>query len=324
MTDKAATFVKHTAEQAAKDTAQDASSKDDHISLKKHRWVPVKLVHREEISHDTRRYTFSLPKGQPLLGLGTCQHVQIGFHLEDKMLIRSYTPTKPLLPYTSDNGGSDSGQASLSDGQGAFDLTVKTYFPDETQPGGALSNILDCLALGSEVELKGPTGEIEYRGNGNFFIEGHERHFKRVSLVLGGSGITPGYALIARILLDRSRSGKDKDQTELRVVDANKTESDILLRKDLADFEKNSGGQLKITHVLSHPADQEMWNGETGHVDAEIIKRALFEPAKDSVVFLCGPPAMIQKAAMPALRGKPSLGESRGATPAVIFCCRGI
>jgi len=302
LTEKAAAFVKHTAAEAAKEAAKDASSHDDRVTLRKHRWIPVKLVDRDDISHDTRRYTFSLPDDQPLLGLGTCQHVQIGFHLQDKMLIRSYTPTKPLLPPSSSRqkDPSEKDEQGLKDGQGTFDLTIKTYFPDDTQPGGALSNILDCLPLGSEIELKGPTGEIEYCGGGKFVIEGHERDFKRVSLVLGGSGITPGYALIARILL--AKGSDRKDGTEIRVVDANKAENDILLHKELSDLERDSGGQLKITHVLSHPENEEKWDGEKGHVDKALIKKSLFEPSKDNVVFLCGPPGMIQKAALPALR----------------------
>jgi nitrate reductase (NAD(P)H) len=36
-------------------------------------------------------------------------------------------------------------------------------------------------------------------------------------------------------------------------------------------------------------------------VNAEILKADLFEPGKKSVG--CGPPAMIQKAALPALKG---------------------
>lgn len=303
LSEKAVAFVKHTADEAAKEAARDASSHDDRVTLQKHRWIPVKLVDRDDLSHDTRRYTFSLPDGQPLLGLGTCQHVQIGFHLQDKMLIRSYTPTKPLLPPPSSEQQDSSKKETqgLTDGQGTFDLTIKTYFPDDTQPGGALSNVLDCLPLGSEVELKGPTGEIEYRGGGRFVIEGRERAFKRVSLVLGGSGITPGYALIARILL--ANGSDSNDETEIRVVDANKTENDILLHKELSDLERDSGGQLKITHVLSHPENEDKWNGRKGHVDEALIKKSLFEPSKDNVVFLCGPPGMIQKAALPALKG---------------------
>ncbi len=55
------------------------------------------------------------------------------------------------------------------------------------------------------------------------------------------------------------------------------------------------------------PKQKEKWEkqgGLSGHVNADIIKSKLFEPSNDSVVFLCGPPAMIQKAALPALKGE--------------------
>ncbi|KAK4331856.1 Nitrate reductase [NADPH] [Rhodotorula toruloides] len=239
--------------------------------------------------------------------------------MPDRMLIRSYTPTRPLLPARTgshaEGGGAANGveeeREALEDGQGTFDLTVKTYFPDANQPGGALSNILDCIPIGEDVEMRGPTGDIVYEGNGTFTLgEGQQRHFSRVSLVLGGSGITPGFALIARILLSA------KDETQLRVVDANKSEDDILLRAELDRIEKEAKeGQLRITHVLSHPASDE-WTGRRGHVDADLLRDALFPPDKDSVVFLCGPPAMIQKAALPALRGEHDLSLLRLAAPA--------
>lgn len=118
--------------------------------------------------------------------------------------------------------------------------------------------------------------------------------FRRVSLVLGGSGITPGYALIARILLS------DGDKTEVRVVDANKAEEDILLKSELNEPERKSNGQLKVTYVLSHPGEN--WKGLKGHVNEEIMEKNLFAPQDDNVVFLCGPPGMVQGAALPALR----------------------
>lgn len=322
VSDKAMTFIKKQAEQAAKEKANSANTSPE-LALQKHRWVPVKLLKRENVSEDTRAYTFELPEGQPVLGLGTSQHVQLGFHMKDKMLIRSYTPTAPVLPApqeskrnAKENGKSDGANSKtakeadatnqgayknlkrdskLIDGNGTFELTVKTYFPTDDQPGGAMSNILDCIPIGEEIEIRGPTGEITYLGNGKFDIEGEERTFKKVSLVLGGSGITPGYSLIARVCLSPD------DETEIRVIDANKSEKDILLHEELDKFEKDSNGKLKITHVLSHPSDE--WKGEKGHVNADIIKKALFDPSEDSAVFLCGPPAMIQKAALPALKG---------------------
>ncbi|KAJ4339892.1 hypothetical protein N0V87_002830 [Didymella glomerata] len=290
VTDKAAAFIKQSAEAAAKEKAE-SSQGSDKITLQKHRWVPVKLLDRKSISDDTRAYTFELPDGKPDLGLGTCQHVQLGFHMKDRMLIRSYTPTKPLLPDGKSDG--DNNQ-DFRDGNGTFELTVKIYFPTDEQPGGAMSNILDCMPIGEEIEIRGPTGEIEYTGNGSFTISDKEYTFTRINLVLGGSGITPGYALLARAMLSFD------DKTEIRVVDANKSEKDILLKEALDQFEKESNGRLKITHVLSHPSDD--WQGTKGHVNADIIKEALFAPGDKVGVFLCGPPAMIQKAALPALK----------------------
>lgn len=288
VTKKAANFIIKNAEGTAKSREVRG---DNQIALQKHRWMPVKLQCRQRLSEDTRSYTFGLPDGQSILGLKTCQHVQIGFHMEDKLLVRSYTPTRPLLPARNDgnrqrsrrssnlsghaDGNMDPEDLSFRDDNGIFDLTVKTYFPDKDQPGGALSNILDCIPVGEEVEIRGPVGEISYEGNGRFVTEGKERVFRRVSLVLGGSGITPGYSLLARVLLTRG------DNTELRVVDANKSEFDILLKDELDEFQTQSHGQLSVTHVLSHPSNG--WKGEKGHVNTELLQKTLFEPSKENV-----------------------------------------
>ncbi|KAK5716161.1 hypothetical protein LTR15_009987 [Elasticomyces elasticus] len=300
VTQKAADFMKANAEASAKEKAQ-SKNKGADVVLQKHRWVPVKLRGRDSVSDDTRRYTFGLSDGMKDLGLGTCQHIQLGFHLKDKMLIRSYTPTRPLLPDPSQDNSLAEPDATtngevqtMRDGQGTFELVVKTYFPSDQQPGGAMSNILDCMPLGEEVEIRGPTGEITYSGNGMFDISGEEMKFSKINLVLGGSGLTPGYALIARALLGTG------EEVQVCVVDANKSEADILLREELEYFVQESKGRLKVAHVLSHPS--ESWQGLKGHVNADVLRSNLFPPAEGTACFLCGPPAMIQKAALPALR----------------------
>jgi nitrate reductase (NAD(P)H) len=105
-----------------------------------------------------RSYTFGLPEKKSVLGLGTCQHIRIGFHMADKMLIRPFTPTRPLLPPGESTGRGNSGKQvqfhgssnkkDLADGARTFELAVKTYFPTEEQPGGAISNILDNVEIG--------------------------------------------------------------------------------------------------------------------------------------------------------------------------------
>lgn len=283
ITEKAKGLIKRQVEDLAKDKARSAQ-KDPETVLDHHRWTAVRLLRKSQISQDTRLYTFSLPSGKKNLGLATCQHVQFGFHFSDRLVVRSYTPTRPVLE---------------KDEDGTFDLVVKTYFADNMQPGGTMSNILDTMRPGQEIEVKGPTGEIRYMGHGKFMIDDTEFHFHHVSLVLGGSGITPGYQLIARVL-NAKLEGRGEDNTKIRVIDANKTESDILMRKELDQFAKDHPAQFQITYVLSHPG--EGWTGEKGHVTKEHLEQYIFGPEEGNVALLCGPPTMIQKAVLPSLR----------------------
>ena len=291
VTDKAKKHIEKT-KQATEESG--AKTPSDQV-LQKRRWVPATLMERKWITHDTAEYRFTLPENADCLALGTCRHIEFGFHLRDKMLIRPYTPTKPVLPRESgvDRLADGSDDEELYDGNGTFQLTVKTYFPDEEQPGGAFSNILAAMSIGEDVEMRGPLGDVNYNGYGKFNILGQARSFKRVSLVLGGTGLTPGYSLIARICLDPN------DPTELRVIDANKGEADILLQKELKHFEEVGNGKLKIAHVLSEPSEE--WQGLKGFVTKEIMQDHLFPPSEENVVLLCGPPAMIEKAVLPGL-----------------------
>jgi hypothetical protein len=69
------------------------------------------------------------------------------------------------------------------------------------------------------------------------------RQFEKVGLVLRESDITPGYAFIEHIV------GDQNDRTEIAVVDANKTEDDILLHERLDELMKMGKVKVKVTHV---------------------------------------------------------------------------
>lgn len=43
-----------------------------------------------------------------------------------------------------------------------------------------MSNFLDVLQDGQEIDVRGPTGEIEYLGHGTFNIDGKDHHFAKV------------------------------------------------------------------------------------------------------------------------------------------------
>lgn len=169
--------------------------------LQKKSWTSITLKDRQKLSEDTLAYTFEVPKGKKL-DMGICQYIQFGIHMKDKMLIRSYTPTRPVLDNEDD---------------GTVELTVKTYFSNDDQPGGAFSNFLYALLISEQVDVNGPIGEIEYLGGGRFTIDSEETTFSKVSSVVEGSGLTPSYQLIAKILRTK------EDKIQLRVVDANKS-----------------------------------------------------------------------------------------------------
>jgi nitrate reductase (NAD(P)H) len=114
---------------------------------------------------------------------------------------RSYTPTRPILS---------------NEENGTFELVVKTYFPTDDEPGGAMSNILDCMPIGEEIDIRGQPA-ISHTKAWESSKSKVEMAFRNVTLILGGSGITPGYQLIARILKSEG------DETKLRVIDANKS-----------------------------------------------------------------------------------------------------
>ena len=103
----------------------------------------------------------------------------------------------------------------------------------------------------------------------------------RYVFVAGGIGITPFMSML-RYMNDRGMDHK------VLLLWANKTESDILFREELAAMEQRNS-RLKIVHVLSR---QNSWDGEKGHVDRERLKR-LVGDFGEPVFFICGPPGMM-------------------------------
>ncbi len=70
----------------------------------------------------------------------------------------------------------------------------------------------------------------------------------------------PSYQLIARVL-------KSERDMQIAVVNANRSEADILLTDELKTFREKNAKPFRIELVLSHPSEE--WKGRKGHVDAE-------------------------------------------------------
>ncbi|GMH31344.1 hypothetical protein Nepgr_033187 [Nepenthes gracilis] len=241
--------------------------------------IPCKLIEKTAISHDVRRFQFSLPSEDQVLGLPVGKHIFICATVDGKLCMRAYTPS------------------SCTDCVGYFELVVKIYFKGQNSKfpnGGIMSQHLDSLPVGSVLEVKGPIGHIEYTGKGSFVVHGKPKFAKKLAMVAGGTGITPIYQVMQAILKD------PEDDTEMYLVYCNRTEDDILLRDEIDGWVKEHGNRLRVWYVVSRGL-REGWKYSIGHVSESILREHIPAAAEDTLALACGPPAMIQFSVQPYL-----------------------
>jgi len=244
----------------------------------------LKLIEKIELSHDTRLFRFALPSQEHCLGLPIGQHIYLSARINGSLVVRPYTPT------------------TCDEDLGHMDLVVKVYmanvhpkFPD----GGKMTQYLENLPIGDTIDVRGPSGLLIYNGKGVFDIKedkkgpSKEVKVKQVSMIAGGTGITPMLQLVRAVFRD------PEDDTCLSLLFANQTEEDILLRNELEEVQKKHPDRFKLWYTVDRPG--EGWKYSSGFVNAEMIEKALFPPSGDNLVLLCGPPPMINFACNPNL-----------------------
>ncbi|XP_022993179.1 nitrate reductase [NADH]-like [Cucurbita maxima] len=252
---------------------------EQHVELVPGKRIPVKLISKISISHNTRIFRFGLSSKDRVLGLPVGKHIFLCANMEGKPCMRAYTPSSSV------------------DEMGFFDLVVKVYFKNmhpDFPNGGLLSQYLDSLPLGSTVDVKGPLGHIEYMGRGNFTVHGKPKFAQKLAMVAGGTGITPIYQVVQAILKD------PEDKTEMYVVYANRTEEDILLREEL-DRWAEENERLKIWYVVNEGV-KEGWPYSVGHIKESVLREHIPMGSPEILALVCGPPPMIDLTVKPILK----------------------
>jgi len=236
----------------------------------KNEFQPYKLIKKENLTHDVRRFTFEL---EDTLGLPVGGHITLripGVSTEDgDILERPYTPT------TSEND------------KGFFQCVIKIY------NDGRFTPHLDKVKVGDFVEVRGPIGRIRYPAPGTFVKKMGKKTetvtTKQLNMICGGTGITPMLQLVNQIMSDSN------DLTKISMIFGNKTDDDMLCYDYIEEVKqqaKSKGREFSCWYTLDNPPPG--WIQGSGFVSANMISEQCYPPSDDTVTVLCGPPGMVK------------------------------
>jgi len=243
----------------------------------------LKLIDKEEVSHDTRRFKFGLPSMEHVLGLPVGQHIYLSVRINGELIVRPYTPV------------------SSDKTKGYVELVIKVYFKNvhpKFPEGGKMSQYLESMELGDEIEFRGPSGNLVYEDR-QFKIRASKKEEPKikkptkVSMIAGGTGITPMLQLINQIISDPD------DDTQMALLYANQSEKDILCRDEIDILAANNPGCLQVWYTVDKAP--EGWKYSEGFVNEDMIKEHLLPPSDDGLIVMCGPPPMVKFACLPNL-----------------------
>ncbi|KAI1342959.1 hypothetical protein F5Y15DRAFT_272688 [Xylariaceae sp. FL0016] len=213
----------------------------------------LKLQSAEMVNHNTKRLRFELPEGDMVSGLGLSSALLTASWPKGCWLpaLRPYTPITPL------------------DERGHLDLLVKHY------PNGKQSTHIHSLQPGESLRFVVQIPGYAWQRN---------KH-AAVTLIAGGAGITPLYALAQGILSD------PQDTTKVTLVYGANGDADVLLKDQFDAWEREHPGRFRAVYTVSAPDAGSAYR--KGYVDKALLKEVAVAPGTENTqVLVCGPPAM--------------------------------
>lgn len=233
----------------------------------------LRLTAVRVLSPDTKIFRFVL--SEPAVGLSIpCGHhialiatVPTPEHPEGERIKRKYTPL------------------SHGDQREYCDLLIKVYYSCPQFPlGGLLTQYIDRMQIGQEVDFAGPRGKVTYHGDGRFTLVklgNREVTVQNVAMIAGGSGIAPMYQVLRYIT-------SHNEPISVSLLFANRTESDIVLRSELESMVVSHNLRLWLT--LDRPPSE--WTQGRGYITREMLQEHLPPPSPSTLVLFSGPSPM--------------------------------
>merc|ERR1712194_656968 len=115
-----------------------------------------------------------------------------------------------------------------------------------------------------------------------------------IGMMAGGTGITPMLQILHAIFKNPA------DKTVVKMIYANQTEDDILVRTELESLAKDHPERLSLHYTVDRAPEN--WKGSTGFIGKDMIEKHLIVSGTKQQFFMCGPPPMLKFACIPALK----------------------
>ena len=214
--------------------------------------IDVEIIEVKEETPSSRSFVFKACEGCKLPFFNAGQHISVKFCIDGKWVTRPFSIASS--PMEADRG--------------TLQITLRK------KPGGYVSSwVWDNWKVGSKLQFEGAFGEGYWSSI---------RDAEHVVGIAGGSGIT-AFRSIAKDMADTGRPKK------FTILYGSRSQDDIIFFDELNAIAAASGGAVEVYNILSEP--KEGWEGETGFIGAELIRKLV--PDWDKVsYFISGPQAM--------------------------------
>jgi ferredoxin-NADP reductase len=134
---------------------------------------------------------------------------------------------------------------------------------------GRFTSKLDTAKVGDVYYVSGPYGQFKFDPKKN----------RKVLFIAGGTGIAPFMSMLRHI----KEKSIDIDAILMYSV---RYPTEIIRKGELEDFASSIG--LKLVVTITRPQPNDNWNGETGHINEEMVKRHVADLAERDC-YICGP-----------------------------------
>ncbi|SCP04830.1 NADH-cytochrome b5 reductase, putative [Plasmodium ovale] len=261
----------------------------------------LKLCEIVKLTKTVKIFIFSYPYEYDNLGLGICKHIKFyGLNKKGKIekrwnnkddkernlqkIFRSYTPIY------------------IDEKNKHIHFIIRIYSPNNTYiDGGKMSIQLEKLHPNDNIDVVGPYGVLDYKGNNELtYLSKTYKIRKHLVMIAGGTGMTPFFRLINHLLLTEMPEKRD-EPIYITFIYANRNEQEILLKPIFDEYDETFTNFKRVYSIDECLNSSERYLYDNiGFLNEELLKKYVMKyeklnldiKKKDTLILACGPPPM--------------------------------